>query len=164
MCPLQHVNRCIFPNDGDGYYVSYNFADRLHYGCATTALVLGQMAHFYILNGNHLGEYEKIIDQGFGACMSYFQAHIKEINHCSERAARFKTGDIVRIQDNFRHDSHAALDRQLRCFIGKTARVTSQIPTYKINDFRYSLDIDQGRETWNENKLELVSGHDLVLR
>lgn len=160
MYPAHNVNYCISPCNGDDYYVSYNFVDRHHYGCATTALVLGQMAHFFILNGDHLAEYEKILDQGFGACMSYFQAHIKEINHCSERAARFKTGDIVRIRDSYKLNSPAVPDRLMPDRIRKTARVTSQIPSYKTNDFRYLLDIDQGRWTWNENMLELVSGHE----
>lgn len=37
----------------EGFYVSYNSHDRDSYGDVTTALVLGQMQKFFILNGDH---------------------------------------------------------------------------------------------------------------
>ena len=67
-----------------GFYVSYNTVDRREYGCDTTALVLGQMQKFYILNGDHRIEYSKIIEQGFQKCLDYFKEHIAEINKYSE--------------------------------------------------------------------------------
>ncbi len=67
-----------------GFYVSYNCVDRRVYGADTTALVLGQMQKFYILNGDHRAEYSKLIGQGFQKCLEYFRAHIAEANKHSE--------------------------------------------------------------------------------
>jgi ABC-type sugar transport system substrate-binding protein len=71
--------------DGDGFYVSYNDYDTSIYGCDTTALVFGQMQKFYILNGDHRSGYAPLIDEGFDACLAFFEAHIAEIHRCSER-------------------------------------------------------------------------------
>lgn len=43
------------------------------------------MEHFYILNGNHVAEYKKLMDQGFDACLHYFKLNIELINKHSER-------------------------------------------------------------------------------
>ena len=69
----------------DGFYVSYNSYDTEIYGDVTTALVLGQMQKFYILNGNHSEEYKKIIKDGFEKCMEYFNKNISQINKHSDR-------------------------------------------------------------------------------
>lgn len=69
----------------EGFYVSYNNHDTNIYGDVTTALVLGQMEKFFILNGNHTKEYEKLIDCGFSGCMEYFKNHIEQINKLSDR-------------------------------------------------------------------------------
>lgn len=69
----------------DGFYVSYNNYDVEIYGDVTTALVLGQMQKFYILNGNHSEEYAKIIKNGFKKCMEYFENNIDQINKYSDR-------------------------------------------------------------------------------
>lgn len=71
-------------NTYDGFYVSYNSHDTDIYGDVTTALVLGQMQKFYILNGNHSEEYVKIIDDGFEKCMEYFKKNINKINKYSD--------------------------------------------------------------------------------
>lgn len=71
--------------NGDGFYVSYNDVDGAIYGCDTTALVLGQMQHFYILNGDHRAQYAKLVAQGFDACLAYFTDTIDQINERSER-------------------------------------------------------------------------------
>ncbi len=47
--------------DGDGFYVSYNAKDISIYGTDTTALVIGQMQAFYILDGNHMAAYAPLI-------------------------------------------------------------------------------------------------------
>jgi len=49
----------------EGFYVSYNDNDIDVYGCKTTALVLGQMQRFFILNGDHRKQYAEIIKHGF---------------------------------------------------------------------------------------------------
>ena len=71
--------------DGDGFYVSYNDHDTAIYGSVTTALVLGQMEKFYVLNGDHRAMYSKLIAHGFDACLGYFEANIGEINKYSEK-------------------------------------------------------------------------------
>lgn len=67
--------------DGEGFYISYNFADRAIYGCVTTAVVVGQMQRFYILNGNHENE---LIGKSFAECLDYLHDHAKELNSMSE--------------------------------------------------------------------------------
>ena len=71
--------------EGDGFYVSYNAHDFSVYGSDTTALVVGQMQKFYILNGDHRESYSIFVKQGFEACLSYFKAHISEINKFSDK-------------------------------------------------------------------------------
>lgn len=69
---------------GDGFYVSYNAVDYAIYGSDTTALVIGQMESFHILNGDHQKAYQPLIPQGLDACMAYFEAHRDQINHRSD--------------------------------------------------------------------------------
>lgn len=71
----------------DGFYVSYSsyYQDRAVYGSDTTALVLGQMQLFFILNGDHRKQYEEIIGQGFDACLDYFKANIDKANKYSDK-------------------------------------------------------------------------------
>jgi len=67
-----------------GFYVSYNNHDRRIYGCKTTALVLGQMQKFFILNGNHTKQYNELIPQGFEACLQYYKDNIDQSNKYSD--------------------------------------------------------------------------------
>lgn len=69
----------------DGFYVSYDSYDIAIYGDITTALVVGQMQKFYILNGDHRKEYTEIIKDGFEKCMDYFKKNIDKINKNSDR-------------------------------------------------------------------------------
>ena len=69
---------------GDDFYVSYNDCDVAIYGCATTALVVGQMERFYILKGDHRARYAPLICQGFAACLSYFKQHLEEAHEHSD--------------------------------------------------------------------------------
>lgn len=71
--------------DGKGFYISYNPVDVSIYGDVTTALVLGQEEHFYILNGDHRAGYKPLIPKGFYACLNYFKQHIAQIAKHSER-------------------------------------------------------------------------------
>ena len=66
------------------FYVSYNTYDRRIYGCDTTALVYGNMKKFYILNGNHTAEYDKLKKDGFDACFKYFLANKDKISKYSD--------------------------------------------------------------------------------
>lgn len=69
---------------GDGFYISYNNADTHIYGCDTTALVQGQMHHFYILNGDHRDAYKALVPLGFEACMAYFRSRPEARSKMSE--------------------------------------------------------------------------------
>jgi sulfur transfer complex TusBCD TusB component (DsrH family) len=77
----------ITPNvvmDGDDFYISYNGVDAAIYGGQTTALVIGQMQAFYILNGDHQAAYAALIPQGLSACLAYFKAHQGQKNKFSD--------------------------------------------------------------------------------
>lgn len=69
----------------DGFYVSYNGYDVRIYGDVTTALVLGQMQKFFILNGDHREEYKRIIQDGFDKCMKYYMKNISLNNKYSDK-------------------------------------------------------------------------------
>jgi hypothetical protein len=76
------------PNEampGDGFYISYNDVDQGIYGSDTTAIVVGQMQRFFILNGDHREGYAPLIQQGFDACIAYYEAHISESNKFSDK-------------------------------------------------------------------------------
>ena len=73
----------------NGFYISYNNYDRAIHGSDTTALVVGQMQHFYILNGDHrIPLIEAANNGGLDACMDYFLAHIDQIGKYSDRPAQ----------------------------------------------------------------------------
>lgn len=67
-----------------GFYVSYNDVDTSFYGSATTALVLGQMQWFFILNGDHREGYRQCFNGGFFACYAYFLRNLDRINFTSD--------------------------------------------------------------------------------
>lgn len=69
----------------DGFYISYNSYDLNVYGDVTTALVLGQMEKFFILNGNHTEAYRKLLNNGFYACFDYYKKHEEQINKYSDK-------------------------------------------------------------------------------
>ena len=74
------------PPDGKEYYVSVNYTDVALYGDITTALVVGQMEQFYILNGDHAEQYTALLPLGLAACEAYFTTHCKtQINKYSDR-------------------------------------------------------------------------------
>ena len=73
--------------EGEDFYISYNDYDIAIYGCATTALVKGQMEQFYILNGDHRKAYAPLIEKGFAACFDYFLQNINLISKHSNRPA-----------------------------------------------------------------------------
>ncbi len=63
-----------------GFYISYNNHDVDIYGSDTTALVLGQMEEFLILNGNHVEEYRKLSGLPFSEYLNYFRKNEKYMN------------------------------------------------------------------------------------
>ena len=81
LVPVNIYNSVI---DGNGFYVSHNDHDLAIYGDETTALVLGQMERFYILNGDHRQQYAQLMGQGFDACLEYFKANQALRNHRSD--------------------------------------------------------------------------------
>lgn len=82
--PLVQYNQVF---NGEGFFVSFNDHDTSPslYGDVTTSLVFGQMQAFYILNGDHRAGYAGLLNQGFKACLEYFNANIASINKRSER-------------------------------------------------------------------------------
>ncbi|MGG4105197.1 hypothetical protein AAXB25_14870 [Paenibacillus lautus] len=93
MIIIPQLNQVIEGNDSpiemdsktyEGFYVSYNTYDRVYYGSDTTALVLGQMQKFFILNGDHRKQYEEIVEQGFEKCLSYYKENIHKSNKYSD--------------------------------------------------------------------------------
>jgi hypothetical protein len=80
---------CTVPNsiagEGRGFYISYNNYDIGIYGSDTTALVLGQMEKFYILNGDHRKAYANLVPRGFNACLDYFKGHLDQISKYSDK-------------------------------------------------------------------------------
>jgi len=74
--------------NGDGFYISYNDHDLSIYGCDTTALVIGQMERFFILNGDHRSAYAGLIGQGLDACLAYFEANPEARNKRSDSPTR----------------------------------------------------------------------------
>lgn len=70
--------------NGKYFYVSYNNVDWDIYGSDTTALVVGQMEKFYILNGDHVKAYKDIMDQGFEKCLDYYRSQKDLINDKSD--------------------------------------------------------------------------------
>lgn len=87
---IQEINgeRFLVPNqvtECDGFYISYNNYDSSIYGSDTTALVLGQMQRFYILNGNHVKEYNSLIKEGFSACFKYYLDNYHLNNRFSDK-------------------------------------------------------------------------------
>lgn len=78
-------------NKQDDFYISFNTVDKHIYGDITTALVhefpKGEIEKFYILNGNHVEQYNKIINDGGGIkeCLEYFKSNENLISKYSER-------------------------------------------------------------------------------
>lgn len=71
--------------NGRDFYVSLNTVDVSIYGYETTALVVGQMEKFYILNGNHMSQYKALVVSGFSECFDYFLKNLDKINKHSEK-------------------------------------------------------------------------------
>lgn len=72
----------VFDNKAyEGFYISYNNHDTDIYKSDTTALVLGQMEFFFILNGNHAdGLCAAAKKDGFAGCMEYIRKHSVSVN------------------------------------------------------------------------------------
>lgn len=69
-------------NNYKDHYISYNWKDTDIYGSDTTAIVIGQMQRFYILNGNH---WENLVDLSFEDCIAYFERNANLINKMSNK-------------------------------------------------------------------------------
>lgn len=80
--PVTIPNRVV---DCGDFYISYNNYDIAAYGCATTALVVGQMEIFFILKGDHRSAYDQLIKFGFDACFTYFLNHLDQKHKYSDK-------------------------------------------------------------------------------
>lgn len=72
-------------DDYGSFYVSYNNIDYAIYGSDTTALVVGQMEKFYILDGDHRQAYKELAPKGLMACIDYFHKNSDKINKFSDK-------------------------------------------------------------------------------
>jgi len=66
--------------DYKDFYISYCWRTS-DYGCVTTAIVIGQMKHFYILNGDHREHYSDNLEQ----CLEYFKQNDDLRNKYSDK-------------------------------------------------------------------------------
>jgi len=83
-------------NCNGNYYISYNRVDRFIYGSDTTAIVLGQMQLFLILNGDHRKELSIAANNnGQQGCIDYFIAHIEQANHVSEHIKAYSGLELL---------------------------------------------------------------------
>lgn len=74
----------------DKFYISYNAIDSGWYGSDTTAIVIGQMQAFYILNGDHRKEFEKLEPLGLDACMEYYHNNKQLHNKYTDTPEKLK--------------------------------------------------------------------------
>lgn len=70
------------------WYVSYDNETIADYGSDTTALVLGQMEYFLVLNGDHRRGFKDYIKERgnltmLGACLQYVRDHKDALNYMS---------------------------------------------------------------------------------
>lgn len=83
---------CVVPNrvgevdsGSPHWYISYNDHDIEIYGSATTALVLGQMEYFLLLNGDHRNGFKEAIENRqacsrLEACLAYIRSNRALLN------------------------------------------------------------------------------------
>lgn len=71
----------IIVSNNEDFYISYNNCDIHIYGDVTTALVYefpkGKSEHYYVLNGNHVKQYNELLTKGGGIkeCLEYFKSN-----------------------------------------------------------------------------------------
>lgn len=89
-------NNIVFQNDEkvkydgkeyDGFYISHNSsaAGKEIYGSETTALVLGQMEKFFVLNDNHCTPLEKLAKESLDDCINYVRKNKNKLNELSDK-------------------------------------------------------------------------------
>ncbi|ERL61378.1 hypothetical protein [Piscirickettsia salmonis] len=82
--------------DFSGFYLSYNCYTGGVYGCDSTAIVLGEMALFLILNGDHQQPLSHIAkNDGLQGCIDYFIDHINEVNRHSEHIKAYSGLELL---------------------------------------------------------------------
>ena len=91
--PIVNYNDVVFQSDEkiryngkeyDRFYISYNSHDTEIYRSETTALVLGQMQKFFILNGNHCVSLEKLAKENLNHCIAYIHENKSKLNKFSD--------------------------------------------------------------------------------
>jgi hypothetical protein len=78
------------------HYISYNWKDTYIYGQDTTAIVIGQMQRFYILNGNH---FENLKELNTQEAFDYFLKNQELIN---EKSNKFDIDDALKVIKEYR--------------------------------------------------------------
>lgn len=94
------------PNITESYqkhYLSYNVGDAILFGSDTTAIVVGQMERFYVLDGNHM---EQLKGKTLSECMSYFQENKKLKSKFSHDYDKKDMEKVVAEYDKFLNNNH----------------------------------------------------------
>jgi hypothetical protein len=78
------------------HYVSFNWRDTDIYGQETTAIVIGQMQRFYILNGNH---FENLKELNTQEAFDYFLNNQKHVN---AKSNKFDLDDALKVITEYR--------------------------------------------------------------
>ncbi|MCW3782913.1 hypothetical protein [Defluviimonas salinarum] len=79
----------------DGFHLSYNPMVR-DYGCQTTAIVLGNHALFFVLNGDHRNPLSQAVERGGKqAVIDYFIENVGQANSLSDHTHIFKDATFL---------------------------------------------------------------------
>lgn len=84
------------------HYISWNFADHEYYGSDTTAIVIGQMQRFYILNGDHR---KALSNKTFLECIAYFSENSQAINCKSDVYSKIDAENIIKEYEKFKKET-----------------------------------------------------------
>jgi hypothetical protein len=95
-----YSNHNIATNNKKYHYISFNFKDDYVYGNETTAIVIGQMQRFYILNGNH---FEKLENMSTLEALKYFQNNKESHNKLSDMFSWKDSIKVIREYENFKN-------------------------------------------------------------
>jgi len=83
------------------FYVSFKYEDS-YYGSKTTALVVGQMQRFFILNGDFRKEYSELIPQGFEKCYEFFKNNIEHRNKHNHHEEIVPVEDLIALMNDYK--------------------------------------------------------------
>lgn len=112
---------------GKGFHVSYNDRDTgpEMYGSVTTAIVTGDMDHFYILSGDFREALAPLVPLGLAACLDFLDRNADKLNPCSESLpplAKVRTASDLKYRVEQSGNCPHFFTRQTMKFFGDTMR------------------------------------------